>query len=68
MARSAGEKALARALVDAERKGWLRLLGAVRGSPADVAAVIQEHFDARVVRAAETKPGRRRHGRKKRVE
>ena len=33
------------ALLSAEEKGWIKLLGAAKGSPGDVRAVISEHFD-----------------------
>jgi len=69
----AGDSAgMVKLLLDAEAKGWVKILGAVKGSPEDVAAIIQEHFDARVVsvRKPEKKLKLRRspNGTKKRVE
>lgn len=56
-------------LILAKEKGWVKILGVVKGSPADVKAVIQEHFEVKVV-SQKKKENRRklRHGSEKRLE
>lgn len=57
--------ALMGALLRAEKKGWVKILGVVKGSPEDVAAILREH-------AKENPKGersrRKRDGSKKRME
>jgi hypothetical protein len=60
----ASQKRRMEILLALEKKGWIKLLGVVKGSPADVAAVIQEHFETRSV-PLRTKRGR--HVSKKRM-
>lgn len=47
--------------------GWVTILGSVRQGPEDVAAVIQEHFDATAIQSYEVHTGnsvkkRKNHG------
>jgi len=66
---SADKKKLLKLLLSAESKGWIKLMGIAKGSPSDVAAVIQEHFDTKDIKLSSPKNKRgRNNGPKKRLE
>lgn len=58
---STDKKALMELLLRAEANGWVKLVGAFKGSPADIKAVLQEHFDTRDTRVLKN-PTKRRPG------